>query len=119
MYKEALPYFHKVIPEDFMFKLDLKNLMLIAHFELKNYESALSLIDSYYHFLSKDKTLSIAQKKIYKSFANAVHRLIIERTSPNKSFNYTLELCLKDDFPCKEWVNEKIVEMSIKYRKIV
>ena len=114
MYKEALPYFHKVIPEDFMFKMDLKNLMLIAHFELKNYESALSLIDSYYHFLSKDKTLSIAQKKIYKNFANAVRRLIIERTSPNKSFNYTLELSLKDDFPYKEWVNEKIVEMSIK-----
>jgi len=114
MYKEALPYFHKVIPEDFMFKMDLKNLLLIAHFELKNYESALSLIDSYYHFLSKDKTLSIAQKKIYKSFANAVHRLIIEKTSPNKSFNYTLELSLKDDFPYKEWVNKKILEMSIK-----
>lgn len=119
MYKDAKFYFHKVLLEDFIFKMDLRNLMLISYFELKNYESALSLIDSYNHFLSNDETLSISQKKIYKSFVNIVHRLILYKTSPSKTFDYKLEIGLKENFPHKEWVNEKIIEMAIKFRKVV
>ncbi|MEO8210704.1 MAG: hypothetical protein ABI840_09080 [bacterium] len=108
MFKESLNYLHKVLIEDFIFKLDIKNMMLITYFELKEFDAGLSLIDSYNHFLSGDKTLSSNQKIRYKNFVNATQKLIQLKTSVGKHSTIELELRLKNDFPYKQWVNEKL-----------
>jgi len=107
MFKDSLKYLHKVVIDDFIFKLDIKNMMLITYFELREYDAALSLIDSYNHFLSGDRTLSSNQRIRYKNFVNATQKLILLKTSAGKHPTIDLELRLKNDFPYKQWVNEK------------
>ncbi|MBK9334702.1 MAG: hypothetical protein IPM96_20445 [Ignavibacteria bacterium] len=83
----------------------------MTYFELKNFEQALSLIDSYYHFLSNDETLSDAKKKFYKNFIKIVQTLILHFTSSKKLSTINLELLMKRDFPFKEWVTSKYEEL--------
>jgi hypothetical protein len=112
MYKHALLNFHKIKNDDFILKVDMRNQMLTANYELHNYETALSMVDSYYHFLSHDETLSPTQKKLYKNFVKTVHLLILYNTSSDKSSLTEIEMHIKKDIPFREWVYEKVTELN-------
>jgi len=99
---------NKIEFEEFIYKLDFKNLSLMTHFELGEYESALYLIDSYNHFLSNDKTLSNEFKNRNKKFVNVIHKLILHKTSAQKISTYYIEKEFDANFPYKNWINEKI-----------
>jgi hypothetical protein len=118
-YEEAMKSFHKVQLNHFMLKLDLKSLMLMTYYELCLFENALSLIDSYKHFLSNDKTLSSDVKNGYKNFISIIHKIIIFQTSGNYISKYKIEKDLNSDFPFKEWVREKIAAFDKEFRKAV
>jgi len=118
-YSEALFYFHKIAIDDFIFKLDLKNLMLISSYELSDYEGALSLIDTYNHFLSNDSTLSAIQRTRYKYFVNAVNKLVAYKTNSHNVSTVEIEMSLKKNFPNKVWVEEKFLEITAVRRKVV
>lgn len=111
MFKSALKYFHKIKYEEFLYKVDMKNLMLMANFELKHYETALTIIDSFYHFLSNDKALSKEQKKLYKNFVKTVHLLILYVTSSGKTSLDDIEMFLKNEIPFRSWIKEKLDEI--------
>ena len=116
-YGEAMKSFHKVELNHFMLKLDLKNLMLMTFYELNMYENAISLIDTYNHFLSNDKTLSTLEKRKHKNFVNIVQKMIAYKTFSNPIIKFDIEKGLENDLPEKEWVIEKMVELEKQYYK--
>ncbi len=67
-FEKALAYASKINHEFFLFKSDLKNLMLIIYFELGYIEPAFSMIDSYKHFIANTKELTDEFKEVYKSY---------------------------------------------------
>lgn len=116
-YAEAMKSFHKVKFDHFMFKVDMKNLMLKTYYELDLYDNALSLIDSYKHFLANDITLSVIEKKINKNFVNTVQKMILYRTSGNKAGKYLIESEFKKVMINKEWAQEKFEQLDRKYEE--
>jgi len=119
MFMKARKNLNKIILEEFIYKLDYRNLSLMTHFELGEFESALSLIDSYNHFLSKDRTLSIENKKRHKKFINVVHKLILHKTTANKISSYYIEKEFDANFLNKDWINEKISKAADGFKKAV
>lgn len=119
MFKDARHNLHKITFDEFIYKIDYKNLMLIANYELKEYESALSLIDSYKRFLGNDNTLSRDSRQKHKSFINIVKNLIQYITSANKVSTYHFEKAFDYDLPFSSWVKEKIEELNIKSRQAI
>lgn len=119
MYKSAIEHFHKVTFDEFIFKIDLKNLMLMCYYETKQYESALSLIYTYEQFLSKDKTISADQRRRYKNFIDSVKKLVLYRASAGNESTLSIEISLNKDFPNKDWVREKLIEIPQKRKKAV
>lgn len=109
--------FHKVELNHFMLKPDLKNLMLMTFYELNMYENAISLIDTYNHFLSNDKTLSTLEKRKHKNFVNIVQKMIAYKTFSNPIIKFDIEKGLENDLPEKEWVIEKMVQLEKQYYK--
>ncbi|MBK8552581.1 MAG: hypothetical protein IPL53_16540 [Ignavibacteria bacterium] len=116
-YTEAMKSFKKIKLDHFMLKVDMRNLMLRTYFELGLYDNALSLIDSYKHFLSNDTTLSSNEKRINKNFVNVIYKMIIYRTTGKLSGKFKIQNDLKREFPFKEWVMEKFSMPDHKYNK--
>lgn len=116
-YKEALKSFHKVKFDHFMFKIDLKNMLVKTYYELGLYENALSLIDSYRHFLFKNITLSVNEKRMNKNFIDTVHKMIRFQLLGKRSEKFSIERELKKVFSEKEWILEKYSELENKYKK--
>ncbi|HMQ70035.1 MAG TPA: hypothetical protein PKA90_13620 [Ignavibacteria bacterium] len=118
-FHKAKQFLSKIIFEEFIYKLDYRNLFLMIHFELEEYESALSLIDSYIHFLRNDKTFSSDYKKRNKKFIKIVNKLILHKTSPNRLTSGFIFIDYNQDYPYKEWINEKVREVEWKIQKAV
>lgn len=116
-YAEAMKSFHKVKYDHFMLKIDMKNLMLKTFYELELFDNALSLIDTYRHFLANDKTLSVSEKSSNKNFVNVIQKMITYRISLKKQGLYSVESEIKKDFTNKEWVLEKFMQLDRKYEK--
>ena len=57
-YEESLKLFSNIKYDYFYLKVDIKNWMLLIYYELNLNEQAYSLIDTYKHFLAKNKNLS-------------------------------------------------------------
>ena len=116
-YEDTLKCIHKIKLDYFMLKVDLKKLMLKTYYELGLFENALSLIDSYKHFLSSDKTLSAMKKKGERSFVNFINCIIRFRIS--KKTEYRLKLINEShkELHSDEWVKEKIIELDSNIRK--
>lgn len=115
-YTDAMKSFKKVKFDHFMLKVDLKNLMLMTYYELSLFENAFMCIDAYKHFLSNDKTLSSIEKRKSNNFINAINILIKNRTSGNPGIN-KIGNVLQNELPFKDWIDEKISELEIKYNK--
>ena len=116
-YTDAMKSFHKVKFDHFMLKIDMKNLMLRTYYELDLFDNALSLIDTYKHFLSNDKTLSADEKRINKNFINVLQKMILYRASGKKAGKYLIEQELQKDCSHKDWMLEKLSRIDRDYEK--
>lgn len=118
-YKKVKQHLNEIIFEEFIYKLHYRNLLLMTHFELEEYESAIYLVDSYKHLLSKDTTFAQEYKKRNKKFVDIVHKLILYKTSANKTSSFYIEKEYDENFPYKDWVNEKIAFAAGRIKKAV
>lgn len=119
MYKDSMSNLNKIIFQDFVYKLDYKSMMLIIYFEMEQYESALSLIDSYNHFLAKDSTLSISVRKRQKRFINLINNLIQFKTSAKKTSSYYFDRTVDSDLLFADWIRDKYISLNILPKKAV
>lgn len=74
--EQALDYLSRVKSRDIYYKTEISHQQLIIYYELKYYDAALNLIESYAHFLKVNKSLPHEHKENYLSFVNKLRKLI-------------------------------------------
>lgn len=114
-YEEALQYISKVNYRFFVFKYEAKVLMLKLYYELKAFEQALSLIDSFTHFLTKNKKVPEIYKQSFMRFLKYVKALIKLTHGPGKEKEIDSEVTLnkagsENQLLNKRWILKKIEE---------
>lgn len=118
-YLKALNHLNKVKFDQFVYKLDMKNLQLKINYELEYFESAISVIDTYKHFLKNNQLISESRKELHKNFITNTLKLIKFRTDSKKSgISYLRDKLIKSSNVFdKNWLLEKIGEISGSYKK--
>jgi len=107
---KALENITKVRNDYFILKIDVKSWMLKIYYELDYTDSALSLIDSYRHFLSKNKSLSDHSRERHNNYLKFTGELLkIRSGSINGSLDQLAD-SLKNTVNVvhKDWLAEKI-----------
>ncbi|MDZ4710801.1 MAG: hypothetical protein SGI89_00585 [bacterium] len=113
-FQKALNYINKIKFDQFVYKVDMKNLQLKISYELEEFETALSLIDAYKHFLKNNLLLSESRKILHTNFVNYTNKLIQLRTGSRKINLSFIEHKIqqsKNVFD-KVWIQEKITEFN-------
>ena len=118
-FEKALEYCIKLKTDHFMFKYDIKDLMGMIYYELGEYENFLYHLDSYLHFLKKNKSVSPLYKGNYSRYIKNIHKLFKIRMENDE---YGLQLFEKDiadgKIGSKCWFKLKISEIkSLKNKK--
>ena len=121
MYRQAQDSFENVKLSFKMFRVDLKNMMLKTYYELNLIENVYSLIKSYREFLRTDKTISVERKSAYRSFVNITQKLLDARETGKKPLLLYIESRLKEkkNIFDRQWLNEKVSELSQEYKAVV
>jgi hypothetical protein len=116
-YNNALENISKVNYRFFIFKYEAKVLMLKIYYEMGSFEPALSMIDSFAHFLSNNKLVSEIYKGQFMDFLKFLRILIKHKTSAGKDNKLTRAELLKQaestvQFASKGWIIEKIHQLK-------
>ncbi len=114
-FDDAMRYFHRIELNHFILRVDLKNLMLMTYYELDLYENAISLIDSYKHFLSNSTMLSDAEKRKCKNFILTVQNMIKYKISAKSASKFSIKKNLSGDMHNKVWAGEKFLMLDDRF----
>ncbi|MBS1519088.1 MAG: hypothetical protein JSS91_13460 [Bacteroidetes bacterium] len=109
-YEEVLGLLSGLNPDQLYLKLDIRNLTLMSYIELDYTESALSMIDSFRHYLSGNKSLSDAIIESNLRFVNSVNSYILmkERVQTEKLSDLKNSLAPYINEMRINWLIEKI-----------
>lgn len=80
-FEAALEYANKVSYDVFIFKIDVRVLLLKIYYELSYFEQTYSLIDSTLHFLKNTSELSDFHKVTYRAFVQHLKEMLKLRFS--------------------------------------
>ncbi len=113
-FEKTLEYLSRINSAAFGIKLDIKNFSLMSYYELDAHEQALSLIDTYEHFLLKNKNVSTNYKVLYGNFIKYAGLLIKIKLNLEK---YNLVKLNREIIDCleianKHWLLEKTEELN-------
>ena len=111
-FKKALKTIHHFNTDNFIFKIDLRNIELMSHFELHSYDTVRNLLGSYSQFISSAKGMSKPAINSYKVFAKAMKNLMDFKTNMSNSSEYNLVKNLEGKFPNREWIEGKYFGMK-------
>lgn len=118
-FEEALEHISKIKYDIFLYKIDIKNLMLKIYYELGLYDQAHSLQDAYRHFLNENKQYTELFKIRYSNFLHFYSKLM-----KAKEKNNTIEADLikkeienSTDIAMYQWLLDKADEMVISDKK--
>ncbi len=75
-YEDALKYISSFNTERSTLKTEFRNIQLVIYYELNYTDELLSLIDSYRHFLNRDKDIAEKTKELSLEFIRIVSKLI-------------------------------------------
>ena len=100
--------------EFFLFKTDVKNLMLQICYELGNIEQAYSLVDSYKHFLSSTKEINENHKQRFENFLKLYFELLKIKSGQSKEKPAFVRSKIEKEnlIVNKEWLIEKSKELK-------
>ena len=115
-FEEALSYISKVKYDIFIFKVDVKNLMLKIYYELSLFEEAFYLIDTYRHYLSDSNDLSDSNKIQHTNFLSLYNRLLKSKSTGNtEELDYSIkEMTGMELLSSRNWLIEKAKELISK-----
>lgn len=113
-YENSLERLSKINIERSNMKLDIKNLQIVNYYELDYKIELESLIDTYKHFLHRDKSINQHFKNTSLQFLNFVSELIKVNTSGKNTSAYILkkEIANAPFFNFKEWLIKKAEELE-------
>lgn len=112
-YEKCLEYESKINFQTFQQRYYLRDLRLSSLYELGKYETALNLIDSYKHFIKKDRNYTPKMKQGYLLFLTFIYDLIrLKLGLSRKSVNDVKEK-LTNSLPMrKDWLIKKFEEIA-------
>lgn len=112
-YESSLEHLNKVNYSHFLFKTDLRSISLMIHYELGNYETAFSLIDSFSKFLERSDEVNDFLVEVNREFIKYFSELIKYKTGDlNIDLGY-LESKISDRYSKENiWLSEKISEIN-------
>lgn len=108
-YEKALTEINRVSYEYFAIKIDVRMLTLKIYYELDSFEPALSLIDTFAHYLANSKSVSSAYKTSFTNFLKFLKVLIKFRTGMITEYEGNLkdEILSARELSGKAWLIEK------------
>jgi hypothetical protein len=112
-FESALSSLGMVQYDFFMYKLDVKHLMLKIYYELELYDPAFSLVDAYKHFLSETDEVGKGHKKLHSSFLQYYGKLLKAKSMGKKEdVDYFInEMKKAENFASKGWLILKAEEL--------
>lgn len=112
----AMSYINKVKYDYFLFKLDTKNLLAKIYYELGLYQNASEIIDTYRHFLSKNKAVSDAYRNYNLNFIRLYCEILKVKERDGKGLN-ELNISFRNQKMVRNrsWIAGKIGELNSIY----
>ncbi|MEO8665168.1 MAG: hypothetical protein ABI462_06705 [Ignavibacteria bacterium] len=113
-FEKALERVSKINHEFFLFKSDLKNLMLKIYYEMEYYEQAFSMIDSYKHFLSYTNEITKSYKVLFSDFLGYYMMLLKIKCGESKELPSFIKKQIQKNSEVvnRIWLLEKAEELS-------
>jgi len=113
-YTETLRYLSKTNPEGRSIKLDYKNLNVMVHYELGNYETVMSLLSSYRNVIRRSGIVTKENKILYRNFINYTESFIKFMNNRNKTYIDSLihRIDKTEKVANKAWLQAKVRELA-------
>jgi hypothetical protein len=111
-YEKALARLGKINMEYSHFKLSVRTLMLMIYYELGSFDPAISMLDSYKHFITRDKMLPKVDMQNRIEFAKHFKEIINLKTGMSNDID-SVKMSIEStgSFAEKQWVLEKLNEL--------
>lgn len=110
-FEKCLEFESKINFETFQQRYYLRDLRLCSLYELGKYETALSLIDSYKHFIKKDRNYTLKMKQGYLLFLTFINDLIrLKLDFSRKNVKDVREKLFNSHPMRKDWLMRKFQE---------
>jgi len=118
-FEDALECLSKIPYDLFIYKVDIKNLMLRIYYELELYEPAFSMINAFKNFLSATQEISEMFKIQQLNFINFYNKLLkIKADNASEDSGFIMkEIEKKDSVASKLWLIEKAEALKKKSSK--
>ncbi|MCB0720957.1 MAG: hypothetical protein KDC42_01530 [Ignavibacteriae bacterium] len=113
-FEDALTFASKIKYDMFIYKLDVKNLLLLIYYELELFDQAESMIDTFKHFIKNNKDYSKEFLARFKDFID-VYTSLFKARSTGKIKDVDLLLKKTEDInalPFRTWFLTKIKEFQ-------
>lgn len=112
----ALDFFSKANLPNYLIKLQVKMLLLQIYFEKDFFDQAIQMIDTFRHYLNREKSIKDDFKESFYEFLKLTNDLIRLKTSINnnddefslKKIKSEIESMKNNQFGIKLWLREKL-----------
>lgn len=113
-YESALRQISKVQYDYFIYKMDVKNMMLKIYYELGLFDQALFLIDTYRHYLNSTEDLNEYYKEAYSNFLNFYNKLLKSKMAGNLSESNLImrDIEAVETIHSRKWLLSKANELA-------
>ena len=113
-YSKALSCINRIKFDQFLYKLDMKNLQLKINYELEQFESAISVIDTFKHFLKNNVLITESRRILHNNFLDYTGKLIQYRIGSQKvNLHFIKDRIEKSKVIFdKVWLLDKVNELS-------
>ena len=109
-FNKVLEYLNKVNYEDIWYNVNSRTLLLATYYELHEWDTLDSNIDTFSTFLRREKSLGDAKRKSYKSFVNYLKKLQNSSYKKSKLLDLQQKIIADKNVTTKQWLLEKIEE---------
>ena len=108
-YEKALKYLSKINLEMSNMKFEIKNILIMIYYELDYSEELFSMIDTYRHYLNRDKTVSDSIRQSGTLFINLISELLKLKHNEKGGSAAKLKKGIEElqSFSIKEWISKK------------
>jgi hypothetical protein len=113
-FEKSLKYLNRVRYDDALYFLQVKALTLQIYYELNLFDSGISAIDSYKHYLKEKKEIPERYKILHKNFVNIMNRLIKIKSGEDEYESSKFDFAGEDfkNILKNDWIMEKIEEVK-------
>ncbi len=109
-FNEVLEYLNQVNYEDIWYNVNSRTLLLATYYELHEWDTLDSNIDTFSTFLRRERSLGDAKRKSYKSFVNYLKKLQNSSYKRSKLLDLQQKIIADKNVTTKQWLLEKIEE---------